>query len=41
MNASRTFGRKGFIKSVNKNVFVRRVSVFLGRSYHSDLHWYV
>jgi len=26
MNASRTFGRKGFIKSVNQSVFVRRVS---------------
>jgi hypothetical protein len=26
MNASRTFGRKGFIKSVYQNVFVRRVS---------------
>ena len=26
MNASRTFGRKGFIKSVYQNVFVRRIS---------------
>lgn len=26
MNASRTFGRKGFMESVNQNVFVRSIS---------------